>query len=212
MGVRLRYAVIVPALVLVVALSACGGDSTTTELDEAPSIEPRVAQTVTLEGIVVTVETTPGLAPDAPGGGTAPYEPEPSAPGRVRFTIHATAVNSTEATIPVRISHNYPTVRDASGTYLELVDAWLTAGPSDSKFSPQGEALGPGGVLETMQTFDVDSGQRDLRLEWDFYERGVATFVVQPPRSDACLTSASSRTPSGTLIPKRSASAEAPRR
>jgi hypothetical protein len=32
-----------------------------------------------------------------------------------------------------------------------------------------------------MQTFDVDPGQRDFRFEWDFYERGVAAVIVQPP-------------------------------
>ncbi len=171
--VRNRCIVCISVLVLGIVAVGCSE----TPVSNAPSTQesaPVFDSVADLGDLEVTVETSSGPGPDISDGQGSRVEYVQPVSGKIRLTVIAKATNSSETTLPIRVEHNFPTVTTAAGEYLVPVGGELAASNAPSgKFGVSGGGLGPGGVLETVQYFDVESGQTGFEFSWDFEELGI---------------------------------------
>jgi len=181
MNARHRCLSLVTAVALCVAAPGCTGvgQSDTTKPQEATeeAAAPEASGAVPadeLGGLRVTVETTSGPGPNVFDDQNSSINDTPPPEGKVRLTVVANATNSSESTLSVQIEHNFPALKDADGEYLQSVGGALTASNAPSgKFGDTGEGLGPGGVLQTVQYFDIDPGQTGFVIIWEFGDLGT---------------------------------------
>ena len=175
-----------PVIVLVVLFSlafAAAGCSPSRDIgaggaaSQTPTpARPPDVQHATLRGVAVTVEVTTGPGPGLVSGFVSAQPTVSPAAGLVRVSVHATAVNSTEATVAMNLKHNFPRVLDARGNYYEAGPgtALRARGMAGGFRFPEG--LAPGGTLETVQYFDLRPGQTGLRFVWILGDAGEAHF------------------------------------
>ena len=170
---------------LFVALVAATASVGCTRAPNSPAAAPAQqlpagSYSKSLDGLVVTIEL-PSKPVELAGGEATASLLRPVEPGKVRVIVHATAVNSTQATMSVDLDHLAPQVFDTSGDeskYLEAQMNMTTAESASDKEPIESirwqEGLPPGAQLETVATFDFDSGQTGMRAVWALSGQRVA--------------------------------------
>ena len=171
--------------VALVTATASVGCTSAPNSSAAPAQQlPAGSYSKSLDGLVVTI-ALPSKPVALHGGEATASLLRPIERGKVRVIVHATAVNSTQATMPVDLDHLAPQVFDASGDESKYLEAQMnmttaeSAGDKDPIESIRWhEGLPPGAQLETVATFDFDSGQTGMRAVWALSGQRVAEHML----------------------------------
>ena len=123
---------------------------------------------VDVDGLIVTMEASSVL----PSASASPMQgvriqPRPRKGDRLMW-ISLVVKNSTEDTIPVRASHNYPSIRDSRGRAVPILF------PRGMRGSPYG--VPPRGVVMTVAPYDVPPGGGVYTLTWTLSPDRVAVI------------------------------------